>query len=138
MSKERYNQIIDYIYSLHTADISLSNCVALNPQAIREGWAPDITDEMSKEDFINKIKIDKKFTEQLSKRFAEDLGIEFKIEERELSLEERVNLLKTIDSGLIPTSTLMQSIVEPILNEHNVPTKLITLEYNGEKIKVYE
>lgn len=112
--------------------------MALNPQAIREGWAPDITDEMSKEDFINKIKIDKKFTEELSQRFAESLGVEFKIEEQELSLEERVNLLKTIDSGLIPTSKLMQSIVEPILNEHNIPTKLITLTYQNESIQSYE
>jgi hypothetical protein len=143
MSKERYNQIIDYIYSLHTADISLSNCVALNPQAIREGWAPDITDEMSKEDFINRIKIDKKFTEQLSKRFAEDLGIEFKIEERELSLEERSFIARSnhyevsenikINLGIDEDHTLHKQ-----LDDIGIATKLITIQYNGEKIEVHE
>ena len=54
----------------------------------------------------------------------------FQVYTRELSLEERVNLLKPIDSGLIPTSKLMQSIVEPILNEYNIPTRAISLMYN--------
>jgi hypothetical protein len=129
MSKERYNQIIDEIYNLYAGLISLSNCVALNPQAISEEWAPDITEEMSKEDFIKKIKIDKKFTEE----FAESLGIEFKIEERELSWEERLQwVMKNVD---IELETLY--IVEEAYKE-STPTKLITLTYQNEKIEVYD
>ncbi len=126
MSKERYNEIIDMVYRDYEVDTSLGNCAALNPQAIVEGWAPDLIDELSKEEFINKCKTDQEFSEKWG----------LKIEERELSLGERVNLLN--DSGLIPTSKLMQSIVEPILSEHNIPSKQITFQYNGEKIEVYE
>jgi hypothetical protein len=143
MSKEKYNQIVDEIYSLYVCLISLSNCAALNPQAIIEGWAPDITEEISKEDFINKIKIDKKFTEELSQRFAEDFGIEFKIEEQQLSLEERsfiarsnhyeVSEIIKMNLGIDEDHTLHKQ-----LDDIGIPTKLITIEYNGEKIEVHE
>jgi hypothetical protein len=126
MSKERYNEIIDMVYRDYEVDTSLGNCAALNPQAIVEGWAPDLIDELSKEEFINKCKTDQEFSEKWG----------LKIEERELSLEERVNLLN--DSGLIPTSKLMQSIVEPILSEHNISTKLITITHQNESIQFYE
>jgi hypothetical protein len=145
MSKERYNQIIDEIYNLYAGLISLSNCVALNPQAISEEWAPDITEEMSKEDFIKKIKIDKKFTEE----FAESLGIEFKIEERELSSSERWKWYgknggpngKTLFIDMIVyQNEENNSHIKSWLEKYapNVPTKLITLTYQNEKIKFYE
>ena len=48
-------------YKRYEISISFDNCVALNPQAIREGYAPDIVEPLSKEEFINKIKTDNKF-----------------------------------------------------------------------------
>jgi hypothetical protein len=122
MSKERYNQIID-----ETHDNYLKNC--LNTKWMKENFFFDGSSNHHyylRDEFINKCKTDQEFSERWG----------LKIEERELSLEERVNLLN--DSGLIPTSKLMQSIVEPILSEHNIPSKQITFQYNGEKIEVYE
>lgn len=134
MSKERYNQIIDDIYNLYAGLISLSNCVALNPQAISEEWAPDITEEMSKEDFIKKIKIDKKFTEE----FAESLGIEFKIEEHELSLEERHNIALPIWKEKYGALAEMMVKINIDNTPYKIPTKQITLTYQNESIQFYE
>lgn len=123
MNNERYNQIVDEAYkdyrkSIHRMLESWDAKYHKVLKAEADGCRP-----YTQETFINKCKTDKEFSEKWG----------LKIIERELSLEERVNLLN--DSGLIPTSKLMQSIVEPILSEHNIPTKLITLEYNGEKIE---
>ena len=51
-------------YKKYRGSITLNNCVALNPQAIREGYAPDVQDELSKEEFIEHIKTDDEFAEK--------------------------------------------------------------------------
>ncbi len=66
------------------------------------------------------------------KTFSEKWGL--KIEERELSDKERVILYtqKTnIDTSFFP-------VLRETLNFHNIPTKLITITYNGTKIESYE
>jgi hypothetical protein len=89
------------------------------------GW-PSTQDE-----FINKIKTDNEF--------AKKWGL--KIEERELSLEERISLFSKNVNG----KHLMKyadsdglDMWNKILNSNNIPTKLITITYNGEKIESYE
>ena len=131
MSKERYNQIIDEVYNIY-----IQRCIEDIDEFIKNNPGTLIDyQEDTKEHFIESIKNNRHwFSGKLG--FADERGL--KIEERELSLEERVNLLKNIDSRLIPTSALMKSIVEPILNEHNIPTKQTTLTYQNEKIEVYE
>jgi hypothetical protein len=76
---------------------------------------------MSKEEFINKCKTNPEFSNKWG----------LKIEERELSLEER----STIQ---INTNDYASFYTEEELNTNNIPTKQITLEYNNEKTYYYE
>jgi hypothetical protein len=64
--------------------------------------------------------------------FAERWGL--KIEERELSLEERTKYKKKRD-GIVRT---FASYTHQMLDNSNVPTKLITITYNKETIESYE
>jgi len=83
--------------------------------------------EHSKESFINEIKTNSKF----SKKWG------LKIEERELSLEERYDwFTKTYNKNL--TRSTNQYDMEDILNTNNIPTKLITITYNDTTIESYE
>ena len=90
---------------------------------------------LPQEEFINKCKTDKEFSERWG----------LKIEERELSLEERVDIfnLKMIKEGIrtqIPTVGVDESYWKESLEEtkHNIPTKLITITYNDKTIESYE
>ena len=121
MSSERYNQVIDEAYE----NYSINN------------FGKTIH---TKEQFINRIKTDSEFSEKWR----------LKIEERELSLEERydlmpyitghsqenINMRKKINNfeGNIPDI----SYHEEWLDSFKIPTKLITLTYNNEKIESYE
>ena len=87
----------------------------------------------TKEEFINKCKTDTEFSEKWG----------LKIEERELSWKERVEIArKTLSKeeffeygNLSPFTT---PIITYWLNQNNIPTKLITVSYNNETIEVYE
>ena len=92
-------------------------------------------ESLKKEEFINKCKTDPEFSEKWG----------LKIEERELSLEERMelspNIIETItridlinyieDNGKSYNMTRM-------LDDKNIPTKLITITYNDKTIESYE
>jgi hypothetical protein len=77
--------------------------------------------EHSKEQFVYRCKTDTEFSEKWG----------LKIEERELSLEER-RKLANYDSEFVSPMTVES------WDRNNIPTKLITLEYNQEKIYIYE
>ncbi len=79
---------------------------------------------LPKEEFIDKCKTDSEFSEKWG----------LKIEERELSLEERVDYKKKRD-GIART---FAPYTHQILDGSNIPTKLITITYNNEKIESYE
>ena len=87
----------------------------------------------TKEEFINKCKTDTEFSEKWG----------LKIEERELSWKERVEIArKTLSKeeffeygNLSPFTT---PIITYWLNQNNIPTKLITITYNNETIESYE
>ena len=81
----------------------------------------DQWDIFSKEEFINKCKTDNEFSEKWG----------LKIEERELSLEERDKWNVNVNN-----STKFHNHLD--LDRLNVPTKLITLTYNNEKTEIYE
>ena len=80
-----------------------------------------------KEEFINKCKTDTEFSERWG----------LKIEERELSLEER-HFLLTKTQLLIPIADDIKNNWVEVLNDKNIPTKLITVTYNDKTIKSYE
>ena len=76
-------------------------------------------------------------------KFSEKWGL--KIEERELSLRERVDIFnskmtKEEIRTQIATVGVNETYWEKCLNEtkHNIPTKIITLEYNDTTIENYE
>jgi hypothetical protein len=106
MNKERYNQIIDEAYENYRE----KNHILYKDTA----W--------TKEEFINKCKTDSDFSEKWG----------LKIEERELSLEERNDIYKKQwEPGV---SELSHDRFDSL----NIPTKLITITYNNEKIESYE
>ena len=83
----------------------------------------------TKEEFINKCKTDNEFSEKWG----------LKIEERELSLEERYNLIeKDKHIQFVNWQSLGTGRVKEGLDENNIPAKLITLTYNNETIESYE
>jgi hypothetical protein len=128
MTKERYNQIVDEVFKKY-ADSHWT--LPENPNG------PLLSDQLwslkpmqhSKETFINECKTDKEFPN----RFG------LKIEERELSLEERIKIWRERTKGLhIMLMWGGDKTLEDSLNEQNVPTKLITVTYKDETIEIYE
>jgi hypothetical protein len=79
---------------------------------------------LTRGEFINKIKTDPEF--------AKHWGL--KIEERELSLEERVDYKKKRD-GIART---FAPYTHQMLDGSNIPTKLITITYNNETVESHE
>jgi hypothetical protein len=109
MNKEKYNEIIDKVYDKYTTKYV--------------GY----DDVPSKELFLFEIRTNKEFSEKWG----------LKIEERELSLEERYDwFTKTYNKNL--TRSTNQYDMEDILNTNNIPTKLITITYNDKTIESYE
>jgi hypothetical protein len=84
----------------------------------------------NKEEFINKCKTDTEF----SKKWG------LKIEERELSLEERSELgYKYVEYN--KWDALLgggKESDEELCDDYNIPTKLITITYNNKTIESYE
>jgi hypothetical protein len=86
-------------------------------------------EELTQEEFINKCKTDKEFSEKWG----------LKIEERELSWEERSKLLSTeqfYEFGFL--SPFTDVIINYYLNQKNIPTKLITITYKNKTIESYD
>ena len=84
---------------------------------------------LSQQEFINKCKTNPEFSERWG----------LKIEERELSWEERSKLLSTeqfYEFGFL--SPFTDVIINYYLNQKNIPTKLITITYNDKTIESYE
>ena len=112
MNKE---QIIDEAYENY--------CKSFDAQSEIESHSFD-TDPMTKIMFVEKIKNLDWFSEKW----------ELKIEERELSLEERTKYKMKRDN----IARTIAPYTHQILNNSNIPTKLITLTYNNETIESYE
>ena len=94
-----------------------------------DGWLHVIPMEHSKETFINECKINPKF----SKKWG------LKIEERELSLEERLDLLKKLEIFQERTIDNAKSeMIHSLAVSHNIPTKQLTITYNDKTIETYE
>jgi hypothetical protein len=77
---------------------------------------------LSQEEFINKCRTDSEFSERWG----------LKIEERELDMFERWKIADL-------TPNMMEfDYCNKLCDEHNVPTKLITITYNDKTIESYE
>jgi hypothetical protein len=109
MNNERYNQIIDEAYINYVTKLAKTSYLSLR-------------ERLEVEEFISLIK--------QSKEFSEKWGL--KIEERELSLEERNDIYK---KQWEPGAS---ELIHDRFDALNIPTKLITVTYKDEKIEVYE
>jgi hypothetical protein len=78
----------------------------------------------TQEEFINECKTDTEFSEKWG----------LKIEERELTYEERQNLYFKLN----PEFRLVHEDMDKHMDKHNVPAKLITITYNDKTIESYE
>jgi len=98
-------------------------------------WTMGDKIKLTKYEFIKKCKTDLEFSEKWG----------LKIEERELSLFERYGLVR--ENGLCPKYSFEIENGKPTPNKmsesewydnHNIPTKLITITYNDKTIISYE
>ena len=131
MNNEKMNQMIDEAYEnyLKGGDIKWLKQEEVDTPIGKM----NIPTPYTKEEFINKCKTDTEFSERWG----------LKIEERELSWKERVEIArKTLSKeeffeygNLSPFTT---PIITYWLNQNNIPTKLITVTYNNETIEIYE
>ena len=119
MNKEKYNQIIDEVYRKY----------ADSHEYFVDGWMHVIPMEHSKETFVDECKNNPEFSEKWG----------LKIEERELSLEERADLSreKRRTYANWPYWSL-EEMEYHLTDVWNIPTKLITLTYTNETIESYE
>jgi hypothetical protein len=79
---------------------------------------------LSKEQFIDKCRTNQEFSKQWG----------LKIKERELSLEEREDYFVKNILG----RSFIRDLGYDVLDEYNIPTKLITVTYNNKTIESYE
>ena len=123
-----YNQIIEAVGQEYTkwfydnAVPSVSGKPILNGEGI-----------LTRGEFTNKCKTNPKFSETWG----------LKIEERELSQRERLQLLWKVcrEENIPANSKELDNFwlrYNEIMNKHNIPTKLITITYNNETIESYE
>jgi hypothetical protein len=78
------------------------------------------------QEFINKCKTDTEFSERWG----------LKIDERELSLLERYELMKKLDNWV--SVHYKEPKTMEYMDKHNIPTKLITVTYKNKTIESYE
>jgi hypothetical protein len=83
---------------------------------------------LPQEEFLNKCQTDTEFSEKWG----------LKIEERELSLEERYQLMKNGDLDEWLTIHYKEPKTMEYMDKHNVPTKLNTITYNDKTIESYD
>ena len=117
MNKERYNQIIDEAYN---------NYVKTSKPTLDGKY-------ISQPEFI--------FWVKTNDNFSKKCGL--KIEERELSLEERSIIASSNHNEVSQNIKMFTGIDEDHtlhknLDDNNIPTKLITLTDNNETIESYE
>ena len=130
MDKDKYDQIIDEVHQNYVKETMFdSDPKWLEPVPVMDmktGEKSMGVRQYGKESFINKCKTDPEFSEKWG----------FKIEEKELSLEERKRIYEMEYTNDIEVEN--NHWLESKLKTRNIPTKKITLEYNNEKTYYYE
>ena len=132
MSSEKYNQIIDVVYENYSKEYEKDNSIGMC-LLVKRLDGKSTYRKPDKEMFIGLCTHDE--------TFSETWGL--KIEERELSLEERSIIAKSNHYEVSQNIKMFVRVDEDhSLHKHlddiNIPTKLITLTYNNETIESYE
>jgi hypothetical protein len=121
MSKERYNQIIDEAYENYSKEYENDNSIGIT-LLVKSVNNKLVYRKPDRETFIGLCKYDKSFSERCR----------LKIDERGLDMFERWKIADL-------TPNMMEfDYCNKLCDEHDVPTKLITVTYNNETIEVYE
>jgi hypothetical protein len=123
MNKEQ-QELLDDVYENYSKEYEKDNSIGMCRLVARTD-GKSTYHKPHKEMFIDLCQHDKTFSQRWG----------LKIEERELSLEERETLLLEIDDTF-RTSTTQE--IKLVLDEYNIPTKLITITYNDKTIESYE
>ena len=121
MNKE---QIIDEAYENYQKEMLYHQ---------EDNWLDDGNDskcyrQLTKEEFINKCKTDPEFSEKWG----------LKIEERELSHDERFVIYKKVCNRDLQPHITGINFKQFHFDEYNIPTKKITITYKNETIESYE
>jgi len=61
----------------------------------------------------------------------------FQVYTRELKLGERIELLRKKEDSIWLNTGLVESIIEPMLKEHNIPTRAISLMWNQRSVDTF-
>jgi hypothetical protein len=127
MSKEQ-QELLDEVYQNYVKWVESSENQNNKNEIVK---IPD-----SKETLIKTIKGDDEIVKKMGKRYCDEFSEKWglKIEERELSLEERQNLYFKLN----PEFRLVHEDMDKHMDKHNIPTKLITITHNDKTIESYE
>jgi len=129
MNNEQYQQIVDEAYENYLNKRTTANKDNVRvPHTLANGMKGQISRPYKKEEFINKIKTDKTFSERWG----------LKIEERELSLEERHKLALPIWKEKYGPLADMMVPTNVDNTPYKIPTRVISFTYNNETIESYE
>ena len=126
-------ELLDDAYKNYKSKINLQNNWEIT---LRVGGVDTIGQQelLSQEEFISKIKTDTEFSQRWG----------LKIEERELSLEERCDEYikrhpKETNDGVLNYKWIGDNLcTHEDYDKWNIPTKLITITYNNKTIESYE
>ena len=127
MNKE-HEDILNEVYDNYVKIVESNKELYLE----REEYTRDI---LTKDDFIKESKYNNEFSEKWG----------LKIEERDLSLEER--MMEFLKLGISPSefrkggnygTVIPKERTLVVFDTNNIPTKLITLTYNNETLESYE
>jgi len=131
MSNEQ-QQIIDEAYKrYHSQTIikskDLKDFEELDGMDLGTGEWKKVHRQYAPKEFINKCKTDPEFSEKWG----------LQIEEKELSLEERVKIQMSnvMYSGRV---NFEEEYLKEVCDKNNVPTRLITITYKEQTIESYE
>jgi len=122
MNKE---QIIDEAYENYSKEYEKDNSIGLT-LLVQRLDGKSVYRKPDKQMFVAMCTYDKTFSEKCG----------LKIEERELSYEERFEYSHSVRGLYYLNKTQKQ--IEEDLNYENIPTKLITITYNKKTIENYE
>ena len=128
MEYERFNHLISEAYENYSEEYEKDNSVGLSLLVQMVDGRPTYR------------KPDLEMFEAMcthDKSFSDKWGL--KIEKRELSLEERYDLIeKDKHKQFVTWQSHGTNRIKEVMDEQGVPTKLITVTYKDERIEIYE
>jgi hypothetical protein len=133
ITKERYTKIIDEAYRNYVNNPGYkSQCVAdlMRSQSEQLAICPTI------EEFINKCKTNKKFSEKWDLNIEEHLLVH---SERKKLMDEYTDSRNMFRIGYqVTLDGFNYDKYNEVCDKYNIPSKLITLTYKNEKIEIHE